>query len=257
MTMNKLKVVTYNMRYDCKEDGKNNFEYRKPYMIKKIKEKLPDIIGFQEMLPHMKAWFEESFPEYNLVGCGRAKDYTDEHNAIAYKKDSFELFGLETFWLSPTPYLPGSRFDEQSICPRVCTVALLKHKNGIKPMRVYNTHLDHEGEQARLLGIGLVLERIKQDYECFPLPSLLMGDFNASPDCKEIQVIEEDGILEDTTKGIEYTFHNFGKSQDFIKIDYIYKSKEFICDQIGVWDDVEGGIYLSDHYPVEAHLVLE
>ena len=254
--MQTLKVVTYNMRYDCQADGQNNFEYRKPYMIKKIKEKTPDVIGFQEMLPHMKSWFEESFPEYHLVGCGRAKDYTDEHNAIAYKKETFELLGLETFWLSPTPYLPGSRFEEQSICPRVCTMALLKPKEGRQPIRVYNTHLDHEGEEARILGIRLVLERMKQDYEKFPLPSVLMGDFNATPDSNEIQIIEKESSLKDVTRTIPYTFHDFGRLQRFIKIDYIYMSQDWSCHQVEVWDDVEEGIYLSDHYPVQADLAL-
>ena len=254
--MNRLKVVTYNMRYDCKADGKNNFEYRKPYMIKKIRDRKPDLIGFQEMLPHMKAWFEEAFPEYGLVGCGREKDYGDEHNAVAYRKDQFTLFGLETFWLSPTPHVPGSRFKEQSICPRICTMAMLKHKEIATPIRIYNTHLDHEGEQARLLGIGLVLERIRKDYERFAFPSLLMGDFNATPDCKEIKVIEKDSPLEDITKPIAYTYHEFGTLEQCIKIDYIYKTKEIQCEQVQAWDDVEEGIYLSDHYPIEAHLVL-
>lgn len=252
--MNTLAVVTFNMRMDCIEDGRNSFGHRKTFIERKIKQKTPDIIGFQEMLPHMKEWFKETFPEYMLVGSGRGSDYQDEHNAVAYKKDKLDLFGLETFWLSPTPHIPGTRFKEQSICPRICTMLTLKHKDIDRPIRVYNTHLDHEGEQARLIGIGLVLERINKDYETFPLPSLLMGDFNATPDCNEIKVIEEESPLEDVTRSIAYTFHDFGRLKDKVKIDYIYKSKEIKCNKVEVWDDVEDGVYLSDHYPVEACL---
>lgn len=257
MIMNRLKVVTYNIRMDCLEDGRNSFEYRKPLIERKIKQEVPDIIGFQELLPHMKEWFKETFPEYIIVGSGRGKDYQDEHNAVAYKKDKLDLFGLETFWLSPTPSIPGTRFNEQSICPRICTMLTLKHKDIDKPIRVYNTHLDHEGKQARLIGIGLVLERINKDYETFPLPSLLMGDFNAEPDCEEIKIIEESSPLEDITCSIMYTFHDYGRLEDKVKIDYIYKSKEIKCSKVGVWDDIEDGIYLSDHYPVEAYLEVE
>lgn len=251
--MCKLAVVTFNMRMDCLEDGGNSFRYRKTLIEKKIRQETPDIIGFQEMLPHMKDWFKESFPEYEIVGCGRGSDYQDEHNAVAYKKDKLDLFGLDTFWLSPTPHIPGTRFKEQSICPRICTMVTLKHKDMDKPIRVYNTHLDHEGEQARLIGIQLVLDRINKDYETFPLPSILMGDFNATPDCKEIKVIEENSPLEDVTRSIAYTYHEYGKLEDKIKIDYIYKSKEIKCNKVEAWDDVEEGIYLSDHYPVEAY----
>ena len=252
--MQTLKVVTYNMRYDCQADGPNNFEYRKPYMIKKIKEKAPDVIGFQEMLPHMKSWFEVTFPEYHLVGCGREKDYTDEHNAIAYKKERFELLGLETFWLSPTPYVPGSRFEEQSICPRVCTMVLLKPQESREPIRIYNTHLDHEGEKARVLGIRMVLERMQQDNHKLPLPSVLMGDFNATPESQTIHILAQESQLNDVTQILPYTFHDFGRLQEKIKIDYIYASPHWTCHQVEAWDDVEEGIYLSDHYPVQVDL---
>lgn len=249
-----LSVVTFNIRYDCKEDAGNCFKYRKSLIEKKIKQESPDIIGFQEMLPHVVEWFKENFTEYEIVGHGRGSDYQDEHTAVAYKKDKLRLFGLETFWLSPTPHIPGSRFKEQSICPRTCTVVTLKHKDMDKPLRIYNTHLDHEGEEARLLGIGLILERIRKDYETFKLPSFLMGDFNATPECGEIQVIEKESPLRDITGSITYTFHDYDRLEDKIKIDYIYITEEIQCSAARAWTDIEEGVYLSDHYPVQVSI---
>lgn len=249
--MTTLKIVTFNIRYDCGHDGKNNFEYRKPYILKKIQEQSPDLIGFQEVLPHVHVWLKENLTDYMIVGCGRGEDYQDEANVIAFKKEKFELFGLDTFWLSPTPTKPGSRFEKQSICPRICTVALLKHHEIERPFRFYNTHLDHESSEARVLGMTSILERMKQDHEAFAVPAILTGDLNAEPGTPEIDSIEESGMLRDHTKPFAYTYHDYGNTKHYVKIDYIYLSKDFEVTNKVLWDQVVEGVYLSDHYPVE------
>ncbi|MGL4738945.1 MAG: endonuclease/exonuclease/phosphatase family protein [Cellulosilyticaceae bacterium] len=184
--MTALKITTFNIRYDCGHDGKNNFEYRKQHILGKIQDESPDLIGFQEVLPHVLDWLKENLIDYTVVGCGRGTDYQDEANVIAFKKESFELFGLDTFWLSPTPKQPGSRFEKQSGCPRICTVALLKHHELAVPIRFYNTHLDHESSEARVLGMTSILERMAQDREAFKTPMILTGDLNAEPGTPEI-----------------------------------------------------------------------
>lgn len=245
-----LKIATFNIRYDCGFDGINNFEYRKAHILDKIQNEKPDLIGFQEVLPHVLVWLKEQLGQYTIVGCGRDADYQGEANVIAFRKDCFELFGLETFWLSPTSTLPGSRFEKQSICPRICTVALLKHHQMAGPIRFYNTHLDHESSEARVLGMTSILERMNKDDEAFSVPMILTGDLNAEPGTPEIDMIEAAGLLKDYTKEIPYTYHEYGNTSEYVKIDYIYLSKAFEVETTTVWDDVVDGVYLSDHYPV-------
>ena len=49
-----------------------------PLILEKIRQEKPDIIGFQEVLPHVAAWLKENLTEYYIAGCGREKDLTGE-----------------------------------------------------------------------------------------------------------------------------------------------------------------------------------
>lgn len=112
-----MKFVTFNIRLDNHQDGIYNFDCRKEPILRKLRDEKPDILCFQEVLPHALTWLRENLPEYYVVGCGRGPEFDDEASAIACRKDSVELMGFETFWLSPTPHLPGSRYAAQSPCP--------------------------------------------------------------------------------------------------------------------------------------------
>ena len=50
---------------------------------------------------------------------------------------------MQSYWLSETPYVPASRYAEQSICPRICNEALFEDLETGKVFRIVNTHLDH------------------------------------------------------------------------------------------------------------------
>ena len=63
--------------------GTNNFVYRKPLILEKISQEKPDIIGFQEVRPHVAVWLKENLPEYYVVGCGRGEDLAGEAMVIA------------------------------------------------------------------------------------------------------------------------------------------------------------------------------
>lgn len=248
--MKHLKIVTFNIRYDCEADGKQNFKYRKPIILQKILQEKPDLIGFQELQDHMLEWLEINLPDYLLVGCGRECNYSGEHNSIAIKKSVFELLKLDTFWLSPTPNKPGSRFEDQSACPRICTWVELREKESGKIFRCYNTHLDHETALARELGLAMIMEAIDQ----VQVPLLLMGDFNAEPESKELRLLRASKAWQDCTQNIEYSYHEFGNLDQAVKIDYIYLRGELLHMETKLWNECVEGIYLSDHYPIEINL---
>ena len=252
-----MKIVTFNLRCAWDGDGINSFPHRAGSILNKIKKESPEVICFQEGIEKNVAFLRNALPEYHIVFNQRNNDYRGEGIATALKKDSVELLGLDSFWLSPTPQIPGTRFEEQSVCPRICQCILLRHANG-KMFRVYNTHLDHKGEQARVLGIQAVLQRMQADLGILDVPFFLMGDFNATPDEETIRICSESTspVVKELTEPITLTFHNYGRITENYKIDYIYADAATAQLPIAVapWDDATDGIYLSDHYPLQIEL---
>ena len=240
----KLKIVTFNLRCNIKGDGINMFDIRKGLILDKITNERPDIIGFQELLPSMRGFLRKHLTEYTIVGRSRSEDYTGEHVDIAFRTETIDIFELEYFWLSPTPDIPGSRYEEQSSCPRITTAGIFKHVGSKTPFRVYNTHLDHVGEGARVLGMKQILDRI-----VFDMPVFVTGDMNALPDSDAIRIARNK--LTDLTENITSSFHGYGK-HDNHKIDYIFSDFKTAINpfETVAWTDEVNGVYLSDHYPL-------
>lgn len=258
-----IKIISYNIRCDVESDGINSFTNRRGFIKKRLPAYNADIIGFQETKPHMRAWLIENLPEYEFCGVGRGKNFDDESNVIAFRRAAFDMLSTDTFWLSDTPRVPGSRFaTDQSVCPRICTCVTLLHKESGRLLRHYNTHLDHEGATAQAQGITVVLNRVAADYAANPLPVILTGDFNIEPNTPVYRSVQAFGgcgtPLADTTADMDFTFHDFKPQNEKsrIKIDYIFTTLPFDASHSFKADDEENGVYLSDHYPVGAILKL-
>jgi len=248
-----MKVVTFNTRTDNPEDGINNIKFRMPYIKAKLEAEKPDIIGFQELKAHTCEEFKQMLPDYYLLGFGRGADYSGERVPIGFRKDSFDLIEMGGCWLSATPQVPGSRYEEQSPCPRtIMWVKLFDQKTG-KIFRVYNTHLDHWGGKnfpPRVKEFHQIIGIIDADMEKEALPFLLMGDFNTFPHDPEMAELDAREDIIDFTAEIGPTYHNWGDPERQEKIDYIYGSKDWTVSGAETWEDCHEGVWLSDHYPV-------
>lgn len=245
-----IKLATFNIRCDYNQDGINCFSNRKPLIIKKIIQEQPHVICFQEVLPHVAVWLKENLTDYYIVGCGRSSSLEDEQTSIAYQKGKYNLITMETFWLSETPSQPGSRYPQQSICPRACTEAVLQNLQTKELFRIINIHLDHEGTKARLLGLGQIFQKLKAEKGFHDIPVILAGDFNAFPDSEEMQIMKEYPRFRDMTELAGGTFHDYGNLSEPEKIDYIYAEDKLCSCGIEKWMDCSEGVYLSDHYPL-------
>lgn len=254
--MSILKIFTFNVRV-CVDKGANDFELRKHRIAELINTEKPDIVGFQEATGSMRGELSSLLDGYYVMGCGREKNYGGESAAVAYRRDKFELIKLENFWLSATPSIPGSRYGEdQSKCPRITTALLLVSKDGGEPFWFINTHLDHIGSTARLLGATQLMQFISEK----DAPCILTGDFNAGPSSKEIRAFTENEYLGliDCTADIKGTFHDYGKMEKMSKIDYIFTNMP--CDvskSFAYPDEAPNGTYYSDHLPVCAYIEVE
>ncbi|MBQ3079161.1 MAG: endonuclease/exonuclease/phosphatase family protein [Clostridia bacterium] len=252
-----MRIVSYNLRCDVKADGVNSFRNRRGFVMDKLESEMADVIGFQEVTPPMNEYLRSHLKGYTLVGCGRGKDYHDEHNPIAFRNDKYELIGLDVSWLSETPFAPGSRFPVQSICPRIITHAILRPIGDGEPFHVYNTHLDHESSEARVLGAKRLIGKMTDDQKTHPFPLALTGDFNAEPEAKEIMLLKEDAFgLIDQTIDMGCTWHNWGRKTDG-QIDYIFTRGFVKKGEAELWKDELNGVYLSDHYPLAIEIYRE
>jgi endonuclease/exonuclease/phosphatase family metal-dependent hydrolase len=110
--------------------------------------------------------------------------------------------------------------------------------------------LDHVGKDARYLGAMQLVQYISAHREYF----VLTGDFNATPEAREIKLITEAlaprGAV-DCTADLGGTFHNFGRllPDRTVKIDYIFTDASCISSYV-VEDIPVDGQYYSDHNAV-------
>lgn len=253
----KVTIGTFNIRYAGADDGPNSWDNRKQLIIKSINRRDPDIIGFQEVLPHVKDFLDKNLSKYIILGNGRTEDLKGEYNCIAIKKDIFEVMTLETIWLSDTPYLPGSQFENNDSCPRIATGVTLRSKVNNRQFRVFNTHLDHRFPKIRLKQLG-VLDKFIEEYDNKrSMPTFLTGDLNSTPESEEVAYILQDfkvcfkdlSTIEQINS--ETTFHGFFYDDSHkSKIDYIFAAGDVKLIRSHIDDTEEDGIYLSDHFPI-------
>jgi endonuclease/exonuclease/phosphatase family metal-dependent hydrolase len=108
---------------------------------------------------------------------------------------------------------------------RIANYVILRDKISGKEFVVFNTHLDHVSEQARVNGIQVVLNKIA---EFGGLPAMLMGDFNAKPSSETISFTKtsfDDAHDIAISKDEGATYHAWGTKINNERIDFIMLSK--------------------------------
>jgi endonuclease/exonuclease/phosphatase family metal-dependent hydrolase len=146
---------------------------------------------------------------------------------------------------------------------RVCTYALLKDKQTQLQFWVFNTHLDHIGEEARTQSIALLLSKMKS-LNTHGDTAFLMGDFNSEPTEERIvnlqkQILDCRNLSETLPFGPSGTFNAFHHDQAVTKqIDYIFMSKDkpLRVLKYAVLSDSKDLKYPSDHLPVYAEFLI-
>ena len=247
-----MKVMTYNIRYDNPGDGINQWGNRKEKVFELIKKYDPAILGVQEALLHQLEDITAALPEYTFVGVGRDDGkQKGEFSALLYKKGKFEMLEENTFWLSETPEVPGSK-DWDAAITRVATWARLRDRDSGKEFLVINTHFDHIGKEARKQ--SAVLLKSKAEVLAHDSPVIITGDFNCTREEAPYQVMmEREGLLlnDPAPEDPKGTFCNFGVgAMPCRPIDYIFISKHWNADTYQVISDNDGENYPSDHLPV-------
>jgi endonuclease/exonuclease/phosphatase family metal-dependent hydrolase len=257
-----IKVMTYNIRLDVKSDGGNQWSNRKDFLLSQIKFHGPTIFGTQEGRPNQIAYMDKSLTNYSYIGQGRDGGNKGEYSAIFYDKRKVKFENVKTFWLSITPEKMSKGWD--AAYPRICTYGLMTVLNSDKKVWVFNTHLDHKGQQAQLNGRRLTEAEIKK-VNTKNYPVVLTGDFNVEPDSELITNLKKNlndskELAKDNVFGSDGTFNAFKFHEQVTRrIDYIFLSKDanITVNKYGVLTDSKDLKYPSDHFPVIAEIQIK
>lgn len=254
---NQLKVMSYNVRCISPTDlGKKSWFYRADLIMKNIQKEQPGVIGFQEVTKWHYSYLCDTLGIYDSVITYRDDSFNSEGCPIFYRSDIYTLIDKGSFWLSETPDVMSKSWGAQY--NRVCSYVILKDNATETEFVVFNTHLSHVSDEARINGIGVVLDKIQ---EFGSLPTVLMGDLNAEESSETYRSATANFL--DTKYQTENTmtsctYQAWGKQLDRNCIDYILISKTgFKTNSYRVVTDIYDGVYPSDHFPVSVSLSFE
>ncbi len=245
-----ITVMSCNLRCLSPLDlGKRSWFYRADYLLNDITGAGPDIIGFQEATGLQYGYMVDCLEGYDSVINYRDKSPLSEGCPIFYRSELYELVDKGSFWLSETPEVMSR--DWGSACYRICSYVILSDKQSGSDFVVFNTHLDHVSDEARINGINVVLDKIA---EFGGLPAVIMGDFNAEEGSETYEAVTEsfiDAVYELPEANLSGTYQNWGQLEGGKRIDYFMISKSGLevlsYEVLSVEHD---GIYASDHCPI-------
>jgi len=251
-----VKVMTYNIRLDHASDGINQWPNRKTKVFDLIRKYDPDIFGVQEALPNQMEDLAQNLPAYNYIGVGRDDGKNKgEFSALFFKKEKYKLIDQNTFWLSETPEIPGSKSWDAAIT-RVATWGKFTDLKTSKEFVVMNTHFDHIGKEARKKSAELLISKAAQLARTLPL--IITGDFNCTREEPPYSVMLASSVpkLSDPAPTPSPgTFCGFEVGAiECRPIDYIFHSQHWTSKNYIVISEHNDKFYPSDHLPVLVEL---
>ena len=252
-----ITVMSSNLRcINPGDKGKRSWFYRADLLVKNIEKYQPSVIGFQEATKWQYNYMKDCLVGFDSVYEFRDTAVNTESCPVFYRTDMYKLIDKGSFWLSETPEKMSK--DWGAACYRICSYVILETLDTKEQFVVFNTHLDHVSDEARIKGIGVVLDKIKQFGS---LPSIIMGDFNATEDSVTYENVTKDFLdakyqTENTMSGC--TYQNFGQELERECIDYFMISKTGIkVNEYKIVQDLYDGVYPSDHFPILMKFTLE
>ncbi len=258
-----VTVATYNIRRSV-DQPHERWTDRRPLVGKCIRAMAPDVIGLQEALYSQIGDIEKDLGDYRWIGLGREGGSADEFCPIFYRAKRLELVAFGHFWLSDHPELMGSITWGPQF-PRMCTWVRLRTRREGREFVVFNTHFDHEVQEAREKSALLVRERVAALDDTVPV--IVLGDFNAAAgENPAYATLTADRFLRDAWLAVgktstppqrgTATFNDWGRFPlGEARIDWILVGGGWSVERSEIVGFAPGGRYPSDHFPVVARLV--
>lgn len=251
-----LRLMSFNIRYNTSADGVHAWPNRRDRAASVIRFHDADLVGVQEALKGQLDDLTARLPQYATFGVGRDDGAeAGEFSAVLYRTDRFELLEDDTFWLSETPGVVGSKSWDAAIT-RIVTWGRLRDRATGRTFVHFNTHFDHRGETARTESARLLADTARTI--AGDLPILITGDFNFTDDTPGYGLLTDHyrdarRASETPAHGPEGTFSGFEVTgEPGGRIDYVFVSPDVHVRAFGTLTDSWNGAYASDHLPVLA-----
>jgi len=261
--MSSLRIMTYNLRVSVADDAEPPWAVRREAVASMIRFHAPDVVGVQEALRPMLDDLDDRLDDYSWVGRGRGADQ-NEHCALFYRSDRLAPDRHDTFWLSTTPEVPGSR-SWGAAYPRIATWATFTDDRSGRSIVVTNTHFDHDSARARRKSARVLGRRVDALGGSGPLA--VLGDLNAPPRTPPYRhLVDPEGpALRDALydsigphHGPVATFNGFDDQvQPGGRIDYVFVRGPLTVRRHGTLTDRWNGHFPSDHCPVLAEVTVQ
>ena len=259
-----IKVMSFNIRTDSSSDGTNGWSYRKSACVALIKDQQPTIIGFQEaqftsQWSYMKEQLKDDYVGFGVSRTTGKESGSGECMGIMYDKELVEKLDGGTFWLSETPDTPSKGWDSANT--RCSTWGLFKHKPTGKKFYYINTHLDHEGNTARIEGMKLIAKRFEPYKDKHPI--FLTGDMNADFSNEAMQAVKD--FMWNTRiyapsdlTDFKGTYNGWSTKASNKVIDHIYCRKGAkVVEYHTITEKYGSAKFVSDHYPIYSIIKME
>lgn len=261
-----LNVMTFNIRLNTPQDSLNAWPHRADRASSQILFHEAHIVGVQEALHNQMQDLDRALMKYKYAGGGRDDGKEKgEYSAIFFDTTRLQMLQTQTFWLSQTPHVPGSKGWDAAYT-RIVTWAKFRDKKTKKEFYVFNTHFDHIGQVARVESAKLLLKFANQI--AGSIPYIVTGDFNANPEQEPIKILlnaKDPSHLVDTRTisasphyGPTGTFNGFHSAEiSDLPIDHIFIKHAITVMQHATLSQTWGGRFSSDHFPVFARIVIQ
>ena len=245
-----ITICSFNIRGSNMDTGVNAWSNRKKMVIREFSNYQYDIVCMQEPLIDQIQDFL-SIGIYEWLGVsGQGTPDSDVFTPIFYNKKKLNVLDYGTFWLSETPDVVSRGWDGKF--PRICTWAKFRDIENCRSFYVFNTHLDHVGEVAKLEGARLICRKIKE--MTAEEAVFITGDMNSTPETPPIHTFlsEFSNSREIATEksGLAGTAHSYGKLYPPSQIDYIFVNEYISVTKAITITKNSDPVYMSDHYPI-------
>lgn len=248
------RVMTYNIRLDIASDGPNAWPHRKEFVARIMQG--ADLAGVQEALPDQLRDLDERLHGFGRFGVGRTAERSGEHTAVFFRKDRYDVLEHDTFWLSETPTVAGSRGWDAAY-ERIVTWGKLRDRRSGATFFLFNTHFDHVGRQARRESARLLASRIGAIAGGAPV--IVIGDFNDVAGSDAYGILTGIGLRDSRSiaraapRGPDSTWNAFRAIEPGRRIDFIFvRGPIEVVRHETIPETLPDGRFPSDHLPVIA-----
>lgn len=284
-----LRIMSFNLLYkderevtvaNSDETADMRVSKRGPRMVEMLEDQKVDVLGVQEASEAWEEYISSGLPyEYDYVG--ERTSHTGEGGFVIYNYEKFDMLAWDWFCLSDSdnPHEKVIAWDADH--DRLCTWVLLQEKVSGTYFLFADTHLDNNGEEARLNGAQLIIDNLntlRAEFEAeygVSIPVILVGDMNCETNSEAYNLLAEnltdvrhaapsetvgDEVASSPLPAPYYTEDESGICKNSHFIDHMFVSSDVTVEYYNMIQTSNNlcpyGAYLSDHNAVYADITI-